>query len=95
MSLAEFEIRATERAAAALRDPGAHVPEAWETLARLLPRHEGIASSGIEGLREPMVSVLIAERTGAAGAGWIAATSRSTSPTLPTTGPDNRHPKAA
>jgi len=39
----------------------------------LLLRHEGIASSGIEGLREPLVSVLIAERTGAGGAaGWVA-----------------------
>jgi len=73
LSLTEPEIRATEQAAAALRDSDTHVPEAWETLARLLLRHEGIASSGIEGLREPVVSVLIAERTGAAGAaGWVA-----------------------
>ncbi len=42
-------------------------------LARLLLRHEGIASSGIEGLREPVESVLIAERVGGGGlAGWVA-----------------------
>ncbi len=73
LALSEPEIRATERAASALRDSDTHVPEAWETLARLLLRHEGIASSGIEGLREPLVSVLIAERTDAGGAaGWVA-----------------------
>ncbi len=73
LSLTESEIRATERAAAALRESDAQVPETWETLARLLLRHEGVASSGIEGLREPLVSVLVAERTGAGGvAGWVA-----------------------
>ena len=73
LSLTEPEVRATEQAAAALRDADAHIPEAWETLARLLLRHEGIASSGIEGLREPLVSVLIAERTdGDGSAGWVA-----------------------
>ena len=73
LSLTDLEIRATEQAAAALRESETHVPETWEALARLLLRHEGIASSGIEGLREPVVSVLIAERTGADGAaGWVA-----------------------
>ena len=73
LSLTEAEIRATEQAAAALRESDTSVPEASETLARLLLRHEGIASSGIEGLREPLVSVLIAERTGEGGAaGWVA-----------------------
>ena len=72
LSLTEAEIRATEQAAA-LRESDTSVPEASETLARLLLRHEGIASSGIEGLREPLVSVLIAERTGEGGAaGWLA-----------------------
>lgn len=73
LSLTQSEARATEQAAAALRDSDARIPDAWEALARLLLRHEGIASSGIEGLREPLVSVLIAERTGAGGeAGWVA-----------------------
>ena len=72
-SLAEPEARATERAAAALVASDAQLPDTWEALARLLLRHEGIASSGIEGVREPLVSVLIAERTGAGGAaGWVA-----------------------
>lgn len=72
-SLTEPAARATERAAAALRAADAQLPDTWEALARLLLRHEGIASSGIEGLREPLVSVLIAERTGAGGAaGWVA-----------------------
>lgn len=72
-SLTESQVRSTERAAAALRESDALIPESWEALARLLLRHEGVASSGIEGLREPLVSVLIAERTGAGGAaGWVA-----------------------
>ncbi len=72
-SLTEPEARATERAAAALLASDAQLPDTWEALARLLLRHEGIASSGIEGLREPLVSVLLAERTGAGGAaGWVA-----------------------
>ncbi len=65
--------RATERAIAALVASDQHLPRTWEALARLLLRHEGIASSGIEGLREPLVSVLIAARTGGGGAaGWAA-----------------------
>lgn len=72
-SLTQSEARATENAAAALRESDERIPETREALARLLLRHEGIASSGIEGLREPLVSVLIAERTGASGAaGWVA-----------------------
>ena len=73
LSLTQSEARITERAAAALRESDALVPDAWEALARLLLRHEGLASSGIEGLREPLVSVMIAERTGTGGAaGWVA-----------------------
>ncbi|MDE0607570.1 MAG: Fic family protein [Acidimicrobiaceae bacterium] len=42
-------------------------------MARLLLRNEGMASSGIEGLREPIESVLVAARTGGGGnAGWMA-----------------------
>lgn len=73
LSLTQSEVRSTEQAAAALRESDARIPDTWGALARLLLRHEGIASSGIEGLREPLVSVLIAERTGAGGAaGWVA-----------------------
>lgn len=66
-------VRAAERAVAALQLADQSLPSAWEALARLLLRHEGIASSGIEGLREPIESVLIAERIGRGGAaGWVA-----------------------
>ena len=66
-------VRACERACAALRLADARLPQHWEPLARLLLRNEGVASSGIEGLREPIESVLIAGRTGAGGtAGWVA-----------------------
>ncbi len=58
---------------AALRLADQRLPVAWEALARLLLRHEGIASSGIEGLREPVTAVLVAERIGGGGtAGWVA-----------------------
>ncbi len=65
--------RTGERACAALRLADARLPHHWEPLARLLLRNEGVASSGIEGLREPIESVLIAGRTGLGGtAGWMA-----------------------
>ena len=53
------------------RTPGCR--RCGEPLARLLLRHEGVASSGIEGLREPIELVLVAEQTDAGGtAGWVA-----------------------
>lgn len=65
--------RAGERACSAIRLADARLPGHWEPLARLLLRNEGMASSGIEGLREPMEAVLIAGRTGSGGAaGWVA-----------------------
>ena len=73
MELSASVTRASERACAALRLADARLPDRWEAVARLLLRNEGVASSGIEGLREPIESVLIAERTGAGGtAGWVA-----------------------
>ena len=67
------EARATERAIAALRAADQSVPRTWETLSRMLLRHEGVASSAIEGLREPLVSVLVAEQADSGGAaGWVA-----------------------
>ena len=73
LALSTATARAAERAVAALRLADARLPATWEPLARLLLRHEGVASSGIEGLREPIESVLVAERTGAGGtAGWVA-----------------------
>ena len=73
LSLTAADARAAERAVAAIRAADSQLPAAWEALARLLLRHEGIASSEIEGLREPVESVLIAERVGGAGPpGWVA-----------------------
>jgi len=73
LALSTATARAAERAVAALRLADARLPATWEPLARLLLRHEGVASSGIEGLREPISAVLVAEQTGAGGtAGWIA-----------------------
>ena len=73
LALSVSQARSAERAVAALRLADQRLPAAWEALARLLMRHEGIASSGIEGLREPVASVLVAERSGAPGpAGWVA-----------------------
>ena len=73
LTLTTTTARAAERAAAALRLADAQLPSEWAPLTRLLMRHEGMASSGIEGLREPIESVLVAERTGVGGtAGWVA-----------------------
>ena len=73
VDLSAASVRAGERACAALRLADARLPDQWEAMARLLLRNEGVASSGIEGLREPIESVLVAERTGAGGtAGWVA-----------------------
>ena len=73
LALSTTTARVAERAVAALQLSDARLPPDWEPLARLLLRHEGVASSGIEGLREPIESVLVAERTGAGGtAGWVA-----------------------
>lgn len=73
LALTTTTARAAERAAAALRLADTRLPHEWAPLARLMLRHEGMASSGIEGLREPVESVLVAERTGTGGAaGWIA-----------------------
>ena len=73
LTLSTTTARVAERAVAALQLSDARLPPEWEPLARLLLGHEGVASSGIEGLREPIESVLLAERTGAGGAaGWVA-----------------------
>ena len=66
-------VRAAERACSALRLADARLPDAWEPLARVLLRIEGLASSEIEGLNQSVESVMIATHTGAGGvAGWVA-----------------------
>lgn len=73
LRMSSATVRAAEQAVAALRLADAHLPSQWQPLARLLLRHEGVASSAIEGLREPIESILVAEQTGTGGvAGWVA-----------------------
>lgn len=67
--------RRTERAAAQLRRADELLPVAWEPMARVLLRAEGVASSNIEGLRARIEEVVLAEvdDTGAdPAAAWIA-----------------------
>ena len=73
LSLDVRAVRAAERAVAALRLAEQRFPVGTASLGGLLLRHEGMASSGIEGLRESVVSVLAADRSSSGGgAGWIA-----------------------
>jgi Fic family protein len=59
--LPERVVRATERAGAALQRVEDRVTPRFETLARLLLRAEGVASSYIEGVRAPAELVAVAE----------------------------------
>ncbi len=53
--------RRTEQAAAAVRRADDRLPGAWEAIARILLRTEGVASSNIEGLRAPITAVAASE----------------------------------
>ena len=73
--LPERVIRATERAVSALQRADDRVVHRFETLARLLLRTEGVASSYIEGLRAPAELVAVAEVDDAAvdaSSAWVA-----------------------
>jgi len=59
--LPERVVRATERAAASLQRADDRIAHRFETLARLLLRAEGVASSQIEGVRAPAELVAVAE----------------------------------
>lgn len=61
IELPERVVRATERAAASLQRVDDRVAQRFETLARLLLRAEGVASSQIEGVRAPAELVAVAE----------------------------------
>ncbi len=61
IQLPEKVVRATEQAAAALRRVDDRLAHRYETLARLLLRAEGVASSYIEGVRAPAQLVAVAE----------------------------------
>lgn len=73
LKLSVSTVRASERACAALRLADARLPDRWQAMARLILRNEGVASSGIEGLREPIESVIVAGRTGAGGTAGLVA----------------------
>jgi len=59
--LPERAVRATERATASLQRTDDRIAHRFETLARLLLRAEGVASSQIEGVRAPAELVAVAE----------------------------------
>lgn len=59
--LPERVVRATERAVSALQRADDRIGRGFETLARLLLRAEGVASSHIEGVRAPAELVAVAE----------------------------------
>ncbi len=60
-ALPERVVRATERAAGALQRADDRIALRFETLARLLLRAEGVASSQIEGVLAPAELVAVAE----------------------------------
>ena len=74
LDLSERMIRQTEHAAAAIRRGSDSLPVQWETLARLLLRAEGMASSYLEGLAVPLAEVAVAELDPRIGetAAWVA-----------------------
>lgn len=76
VELPERVVRATERAISALRLANQHIADRrFETLARLLLRAEGVASSRIEGVRAPAEQVAMAEIDSHAAdtsASWVA-----------------------
>jgi len=74
LKLSEATARRTEQAAALLRRGSDELPPAWEVLARLLLRAEGVASSFIEGVRAPLADVAAAELDPTVGeaASWVA-----------------------
>lgn len=73
-SLREPTVRRTEQAIAMARRANDELPLAWEALARLLLRAEGVASSCIEGVTAPLADVAAAEldRTIGETASWVA-----------------------
>jgi Fic family protein len=74
LKLSETTARRTEQAAALIRRGSDELPPAWEVLARLLLRAEGVASSFIEGVRAPLADVAAAELDPSVGeaATWVA-----------------------
>lgn len=61
VTLSENVVRDTEKALAAIERSSDHLPPAWEPLARLLLRYEGVASSAFEQIRAPLEEIAVAE----------------------------------
>ncbi|MGH9092671.1 MAG: Fic family protein, partial [Acidimicrobiales bacterium] len=61
VELPEPVARSTEKAIAAVERSSGQLPVAWEPLARLLLRSEGVASSAFEQIRAPLEEVAAAE----------------------------------
>jgi Fic family protein len=71
--LSAATVRRTERARAALSSADDGLPAAWEPLARLILRTEGIASSSIEGVRGRLEDIALAQIAPATGdVAWVA-----------------------
>ena len=75
LTLAPATVARAARAQAAVEHGAATMPEDYATLARLLLRAEGVASSFIEGVTAPVVDIVLAEeRAGEpSAAAWVAA----------------------
>lgn len=76
LSLGPQAVASAAMARAAVEHGAESMPEDYAPLARLLLRAEGVASSYIEGVRAPVVEIVLAEAAGAAGppaAAWVAA----------------------
>jgi Fic family protein len=61
VELPEPVVRSTEKAIAAVERSSGQLPVAWEPLARLLLRSEGVASSAFEQIRAPLEEIAAAE----------------------------------
>ncbi len=75
IELPERVVRATERAVASLQRADDRIGQRFDTLARLLLRAEGVASSHIEGVRAPAELVAVAEVDATAvdvSSAWVA-----------------------
>jgi Fic family protein len=75
LTLAPATVARAARAQAAVEHGAATMPEDFATLARLLLRAEGVASSFIEGVTAPVVDIVLAEERGGepSAAAWVAA----------------------
>ena len=77
LTLEARSVAAAARAQASVEHGTEAMPEDFAALARLLLRAEGVASSFIEGVRAPVVDIVLAEADGAGGpptpAAWVAA----------------------